>query len=728
MNIDTIILVLSTTATLSVGALILLRNPHARVNRIFALLSLGIGLWSTCNYLADNASSGTLLYTRLTFVAGAFVAYTTSLLSRYLPDDKVLAKSLINKIQPYFFILIVVLSLTPAIVLSSIKKEHGAQLEIGGLYSLFVIYMAFIVITFLYNFAQQYRFARLAIQKTQIRLVLTGILTYGLFAILSNLLLPLWVDNWSSSRFGPLFALFMVALLGYTIIRHKLFDIRLIVIRSLAYIESLVIVAVIYGFVVFGVILRAFDLKLNTEAQIVLAVSTGAAALIFPYVKTKLDSLSKKIFYRDAYDVQSFYNEFNERLVSTIEINKLVKDTTELITTTLKAEYCTVALSDSENKALTRKSSNPYTKAMTHYKHYFTKRDRSVVAADYLGSDEHELQRVMNKNNIAVIANLKSSQNEVGYLVLGAKKSGNAYNSLDLRVIETVANEMAIAIQNALRFEEIERFNETLQQKVEDATRKLRRTNEKLRQLDETKDDFISMASHQLRTPLTSVKGYVSMVLDGDAGSLTPLQKKLLNQSFISAQRMVYLISDLLNVSRLRTGKFVIEPIQCNIANMIQEEVKQLVETAKGRGLELVYHKPEHFPVLLLDETKMRQVIMNFIDNAIYYTPAGGTITINLSETPQSIEFTVVDNGIGVPKAEQHHLFSKFFRAHNAKRARPDGTGLGLFMAKKVIVAQGGAIIFKSQEGKGSTFGFSFAKKHLTLPDQPATSDRALTK
>lgn len=264
-----------------------------------------------------------------------------------------------------------------------------------------------------------------------------------------------------------------------------------------------------------------------------------------------------------------------------------------------------------------------------------------------------------------------------------------------------------------LRFEEIERFNVTLQEKVNVATRQLRQTNDKLRQMDETKDEFISMASHQLRTPLTSVKGYMSMVLEGDAGKLNAQQHKLLDQAFTSSQRMVYLIADLLNVSRLKTGKFVIDAAPTNLAETVEGEINQLVEAAKGRNLELTYDKPKEFPALMLDETKIRQVIMNFIDNAIYYTPSGGHIRVNLAETPETIEFTVVDDGLGVPRADQHHLFSKFYRANNAKKARPDGTGLGLFMAKKVIVAQGGAIIFKSQEGKGSTFGFSFPKKHL---------------
>jgi signal transduction histidine kinase len=205
------------------------------------------------------------------------------------------------------------------------------------------------------------------------------------------------------------------------------------------------------------------------------------------------------------------------------------------------------------------------------------------------------------------------------------------------------------------------------------------------------------------------------MVLDEDAGKVNPQQRKLLDQAFISSQRMVYLIADLLNVSRLKTGKFIIEPKPTNLADVVESELEQLKETAKGRDLKLLFQRPKSFPTMNLDETKIRQVIMNFSDNAIYYTPAGGTITVSLVDKPESVELTVADNGIGVPKAEQHHLFSKFYRAGNAKKARPDGTGLGLFMAQKVIVAQGGAIIFHSEENKGSTFGFSFPKAKLLV-------------
>jgi signal transduction histidine kinase len=222
------------------------------------------------------------------------------------------------------------------------------------------------------------------------------------------------------------------------------------------------------------------------------------------------------------------------------------------------------------------------------------------------------------------------------------------------------------------------------------------------------------MASHQLRTPLTSVKGYLSMVLDGDVGKISKPQKEMLAQAFFSSQRMVYLIADLLNVSRLKTGKFIIEPGPVNLAEMVDQELSQLDETASSKSLTLTYDKPKSFPVLMLDETKTRQVIMNFVDNAIYYTPAGGKINVRLIDNPNTIELRVEDNGIGVPKDEEHHLFTKFYRAGNARKARPDGTGLGLFMAKKVVIAEGGSIIFESTEGKGSTFGFVFPKAKLT--------------
>lgn len=337
-----------------------------------------------------------------------------------------------------------------------------------------------------------------------------------------------------------------------------------------------------------------------------------------------------------------------------------------------------------------------------------------------LGLSTEEVRRIGKRLPLKSLYAVKllARRRLVGLLVVGFVTPVDRLNDADARLLERLSESIGVALDNKLLFEE----NQYV-------LKELRESNKKLKELDETKDDFISMASHQLRTPLTSVKGYISMIMEGDAGKVTHMQREMLGQAFFSSQRMVYLIADLLNVSRLKTGKFVIESTPVNLATVVEEELSQLEETAAAHELKLSYDKPKEFPLLMLDEVKIRQVIMNFVDNAIYYTPKGGQIDVQLTDKGGMVELRVTDNGIGVPRAEQPHLFTKFYRAGNARKARPDGTGLGLFMAKKVVAAQGGSIIFESKEGKGSTFGFMFSKRTLApkenrLPakDEPVKS------
>lgn len=341
-----------------------------------------------------------------------------------------------------------------------------------------------------------------------------------------------------------------------------------------------------------------------------------------------------------------------------------------------------------------------------------------VRLADFLGchpSDIKRMKKYLPLRSLYVVK-LVVRRRLTGLLIIGYAAPVTNLDPSEVELLEHLNGFIGAALDDRLLLEENLRVRH-----------RLKESNAKLVALDEAKDDFISMASHQLRTPLTSVKGYTSMVLEGDVGKITPSQRKLLNQSFFSAQRMVYLIADLLNVSRLKTGKFVVEATPVNLAEVVQEEVDQLQETAASRSLKLSYAKPKQFPEVMLDETKTRQVIMNFIDNAIYYTPAKGHIDIILTETSTTIEFRVHDNGMGVPKGEQPHLFTKFYRAANARKARPDGTGLGLFMAKKVILVQGGSVIFDSREGKGSTFGFIFSK-HKLMSDPEKSEEKEIQK
>ncbi len=254
-----------------------------------------------------------------------------------------------------------------------------------------------------------------------------------------------------------------------------------------------------------------------------------------------------------------------------------------------------------------------------------------------------------------------------------------------------------------------------LEQQVEQATKKLIKANEELLQIDATKDEFVSIASHQLRTPLTSVKGYLSMVLEGDAGPINDDQRKLLTEAFTSSDRMVRLIGDFLNVSRLQNGKFMIDrSLPVDLASLVVQEIANVKEVAAKKNIGIAYHQPARFPVLFIDEDKIRQVIMNYLDNAIFYSPEHTNIAVRLYTSDGSAVLEVVDKGMGVPKSVQKRLFTKFFRAENARRQRPDGTGVGLYLAKQVVDGHGGKLVFNSAEGQGSTFGFRLPIKKLS--------------
>lgn len=675
----------------------------------YALFSLSLAAWLGCQYFVDNDIAvrvmlGLGLIT-VALAAGFFVLFAYS-----FPDGS-------NMPLKYRVLPFLLLILLGGFSFSSflVEVSPNGEFEYGWLYYLqtFLLIVT-VLIAMIILVVNYFRYKREE-SNQQLKLLLVAFIPFLVASYLTGVTFAN-NPNWQILR--PLSALIMILVIDYTIVRHRLFDIRAVIARSVGYATSVLVISAIYGFIVFGLANLFFDISIPLKAQIALSLATGFASLSFQYLRELFDFLTKRLFYRDAYDAQELFNSLNKVFVSSLEVKYIATQSSQIISDTFRPTFCAIGLRQDSNssRVFGTESFESDDASIEKIQKLSSHLNLSVVARNRLDDDMTELRTLMRGMEVEVLAGLNQkthnkAKNELGYIILGPKKSGSPYSQTDIRTLESVANNIVIAIQNALRFEETQHFNVVLQEKVEEATRKLRTTNSKLRALDETKDDFISMASHQLRTPLTSVKGYLSMVLEGDAGKLTGTQKKMLGQAFVSSQRMVYLIADLLNVSRLKTGKFVIEPSQVDLSKMIEEELSQLTETAAAHEITLTYHKPENFPVLDLDETKTRQVIMNFIDNAIYYTLPGGRIDVVLEETPTSVELKVVDDGIGVPKAEQHHLFTKFYRAGNARKARPDGTGLGLFMAKKVVLAQGGSIIFESKEGKGSTFGFLFPKK-----------------
>ena len=230
-------------------------------------------------------------------------------------------------------------------------------------------------------------------------------------------------------------------------------------------------------------------------------------------------------------------------------------------------------------------------------------------------------------------------------------------------------------------------------------------TREKM--IDKLKSEFISIAAHQLRTPLSAIKWAIKMVLDGDTGPLNQEQQKLLFKGYESNERIINLVNDMLNVSRIEEGRFGYSFSDCNFQEVLDIVVDSLANQIKSKKIKFILNAPKKLPKVNMDKQKMILVTQNLLENAVKYTPEYGKIEVSIESGKQFLQFKIKDNGVGIPKKSQEKLFTKFFRADNVVRMQTEGSGLGLFIVNNIIQRHGGDITCHSKEGKGTEFVFT---------------------
>jgi signal transduction histidine kinase len=238
----------------------------------------------------------------------------------------------------------------------------------------------------------------------------------------------------------------------------------------------------------------------------------------------------------------------------------------------------------------------------------------------------------------------------------------------------------------------------------------LAHANEKLKKLDKAKSEFISIASHQLRTPLTAIKGYLSLVLEDTYGKVDEAIRKPLGNVYISNERLIRLVNDLLSISRIESGKIKLELAKINIKEMTQSVIAELRIKAQEKNLQLILMPVDaSIQDVQIDEEKMRNVILNIIDNAIRYTPTG-SITTKIEKVNTKLHISITDTGEGMTKEEISGLFQSFTRGNAGTKFSTEGAGLGLYIARQFVEMHHGKVWAESEgKGKGSTF-------HIEVP------------
>ena len=234
---------------------------------------------------------------------------------------------------------------------------------------------------------------------------------------------------------------------------------------------------------------------------------------------------------------------------------------------------------------------------------------------------------------------------------------------------------------------------------------------EKLAEANRMKSEFISIASHQLRAPISNLAWTLEILMSGKFGKIEKEQMEYFKILKENSDRMKDLVRDLLIVSRIESAKLFLKKEDFSLEELTKEVVREFEPFARASNCSIEFSVQENLPKILGDRYQIRQVIENLLDNAIRYTKGKGKVKITLKKEKKFVHFEIEDNGVGIPKEDQKFIFQKFFRASNVLKYKTQGTGLGLFIAKAIIERSGGKIGFKSQEGVGSTFWFKLPTK-----------------
>ena len=291
---------------------------------------------------------------------------------------------------------------------------------------------------------------------------------------------------------------------------------------------------------------------------------------------------------------------------------------------------------------------------------------------------------------------LYTQQQVIGTLTVDSERA-NAFSEADERLLTIAAAQAAIAIENA-----------RLYANLEQRARNLAEAYAELKEADRLKDEVVQNVSHELRTPLTFVKGYVELLLEGNAGPLTEEQKKYLKIVAEKTDVVTDLVSSIMflqQVDRVPGNKASV-----SLTRVARRALRGCAATAEKAGLRLVENLPDGLPPVAGDEGRLLQVFDNLLSNAIKFSPNGGQITVTVKDAGQMEQVLVADRGIGIPKDQQERIFERFYQVNGSARRRFGGAGLGLAIVKRIVEMHGGRVWVDSEPGKGSTFHFTIPK------------------
>ncbi len=726
MGIYALIALINGIASSILGPLVYFKNPKETTHKTFGLFCLAVAVWGYAYFFWQiSATEKVALFWSRGLMAGAvlipifYFHFVLALVNKIKKKKKLLIFGYL--IFLFFFLA----NFTPWFIKGVTPKLNFAFWPNPG-----ILYHPFLLVWFFYAFFtiyllfKQYSISSGA-QKAQLRYVSIGTVI-GYLGGITNYLL--WYDiplppigNWA-------IALYM-GIVAYAIVKYRLMDIRLAMSRGAIYVFSFLSVIASAFLMIFLNNRLAQPISFNVFFPMTIIV----AVLLFQLFFRFFEKLGSKYFYYVFYSYQRVLTDLGRRLTRVLELKKLSALIASTLIRTMKLDRTIVLLRNpetgdyqiqknigfKEENGISLVRDNFLTRYLEKTQNPLVYEELSLVIRDIKDEKERKnlesLKKSMKKIKAALCLPLFREKKVIGMIVLGSKVSGDPYSQQDLELLATLSSQASIALQNARLYNQVQDLSQNLQQKVDEQTRELRRAYEELKKLDKAKSEFISIASHQLRTPLTAIKGYISMILEGDYGKLPGKAVKSMKNVYQSNERLIKLVNGLLSISRIEAGKMEIKKERMSIEPLIESLIEELKPQAQQKNLYLKFKKPKtKMPRLLADKEKLRQVLLNVLDNGLRYTTRGGvTVKLEIKNSKpfgselraELLKIIVSDTGEGMLEDELSKIFQTFSRGKAGAKLWVEGIGLGLYIAKRFIELQGGKIWAESSgKGKGSTF------------------------
>lgn len=714
-----IVLLITALLNLFLGFIIFFNGRNKKINIIYSLNIVTIISWVVGMILFRSAPQETslfwctILYIAPTLIASSFLYFTYIFPTK--TDNNVLLKSvlifLINAI-------IIAMVVWPELIIKEVNIRPGLEKEI--IFTKFYwFYFLYIAGFFSYGFQRLFKkyLKSTGIERLQVIYLLLGYALAANLAFVTNLIMP-WIGHFFLNWLGQVFTITMVAFTTYAILRYRLMDIRIVARKIFIYFG---IAAFAYGMFYFLIWFYnyAFGSVFSSAAYTTGLVVAPLFVLAFYGIDKGLRIFANKYLFVSLYNYQETINKLTDELNYYIDLDKIISLIVDTIKKTMQLDRAGVLLVNQQvnpvhyqiakvigfnrQNGISLVQDNFLTKYLHKTQKALVRDELNLLARDSRTNQEklnfEKLHEHMKRIEASLCLPLLSGKKLIGIIVLGAKISGDAYTKEDLELLNTMSKQAGIAIENARLYKEVQDLSKNLQQKVGEQTKYLK-------ELLEMKSDFLRVVNHQLNTPLSVMKGYFSMMEEGSY----PTEKAM---PLIKAglERINSTVADFWNAYELEGERMKMDQQKTDITEIVDRLMpeKQKMKATQEKKLTVKVEKPDFkVPLCWCDYKKVAHVISNLLDNGIHYTRKG-SVTLSYELVGEDfLKINVKDTGVGIFGEDKKKIFKKFSRGDKATDLRPDGSGLGLFIAKKIVEGNGGEMTYYSEgENKGTTFSFT---------------------